>query len=419
MRPTVPKLMGYNAAIHANNSMAKAFANLNNIASDYTDGVERKRSALANEAHNIKSLNETKRANVADEIHKKNKFGFEQKQYTDSQKALADKKEANASTIKTLYPKYVSSLGQTMGDYPSIENANKMNNILGSTDIGRINDKNKMDFDKSKFIETKRQNDINNGFKTQEIAFKKQNANKPKYSYHKLEDGSLVSINVSDPTKVSTIIKGAGEKVKPNYIIKEGANGTYIYLDKNNPKNIIDTKLKIPKKEKTVLDLLKEQKAKNELEDEKIAIKNSIANADKNIKQINDLIGIDKDDNIVNKEANDKLENSTGGFIGWNPLMSMIPNTVQKEVFSQIETIKSAAFTTSIDQLRGLGAMSEAEGEKITNAIANLDMGQNKEQVIRQLKYIRDTFSRARLNAMEKLKNRGVQKKNKWSEYDF
>lgn len=47
---------------------------------------------------------------------------------------------------------------------------------------------------------------------------------------------------------------------------------------------------------------------------------------------------------------------------------------------TQLNTFKSQAFLQSIQQMRGLGALSDAEGSRLTAAIGNLDQNQSEEQ---------------------------------------
>jgi len=127
--------------------------------------------------------------------------------------------------------------------------------------------------------------------------------------------------------------------------------------------------------------------------DEIVTIEGSIENADKAISQIDALIN------------NKSLPYATG-------ILSMtgkIDGTAMKDIHAQIETIKAGAFMSAITQMKGMGALSDAEGKKVADSIANLDVGQSTEQLIQQLNYIKGVLTRSKIAASKKLNIRGVQ----------
>ena len=63
---------------------------------------------------------------------------------------------------------------------------------------------------------------------------------------------------------------------------------------------------------------------------------------------------------------------------------------------SAVDTLKSQAFLNQVGQMRGTGALSNAEGEKIQTALANLSINQSKEAFDRNLKVIFDTMDTAK-----------------------
>ncbi|WP_157220626.1 hypothetical protein [Flavisphingomonas formosensis] len=63
---------------------------------------------------------------------------------------------------------------------------------------------------------------------------------------------------------------------------------------------------------------------------------------------------------------------------------------------TQLDTFKSQAFLQSVQQMRGLGALSDAEGQKLSAAIGNLSTRQSEAQFRANLAIVKDTLARAR-----------------------
>lgn len=63
---------------------------------------------------------------------------------------------------------------------------------------------------------------------------------------------------------------------------------------------------------------------------------------------------------------------------------------------SAVDTLKGQAFLNQVAQMRGAGALSNAEGEKIQIALSNLSINQSKESFDRNLKVIFDTMDAAK-----------------------
>ncbi|MFW1745757.1 hypothetical protein ACG9XW_05930 [Acinetobacter guillouiae] len=53
--------------------------------------------------------------------------------------------------------------------------------------------------------------------------------------------------------------------------------------------------------------------------------------------------------------------------------MAKVPGTPQKTFASQIETLQSQVFLNQITKMRGLGTLTDAEGQRLATSIANLD----------------------------------------------
>jgi hypothetical protein len=74
---------------------------------------------------------------------------------------------------------------------------------------------------------------------------------------------------------------------------------------------------------------------------------------------------------------------------------AIIPGTDAKDFRAQLETLKSQAFMAEIKKMQGLGALSNAEGEKIASALANLDADQSQKQIKNALGVVRGVMQRA------------------------
>lgn len=82
-----------------------------------------------------------------------------------------------------------------------------------------------------------------------------------------------------------------------------------------------------------------------------------------------------------------KLSDASGAGV-WNAAMRNIPGTAEYDFARRVETLKSQAFLIGAQSLKGLGAMTEMEGKKVTDALGNLDLSQNTKQVAMQLSAI-------------------------------
>jgi hypothetical protein len=67
---------------------------------------------------------------------------------------------------------------------------------------------------------------------------------------------------------------------------------------------------------------------------------------------------------------------------------------------SAVTQLKDQAFLNQVNQLRGLGALSDAEGKKIQSSLANLSINQSKEAFDRNLKVIFDTMNAGKQRAV-------------------
>lgn len=59
-----------------------------------------------------------------------------------------------------------------------------------------------------------------------------------------------------------------------------------------------------------------------------------------------------------------------------------------------IETLKDQTFLSQIKQMKGMGALSEKEGDRLASSIANLSLTQSPERLQRNIEYIEETMSK-------------------------
>lgn len=64
---------------------------------------------------------------------------------------------------------------------------------------------------------------------------------------------------------------------------------------------------------------------------------------------------------------------------GMSSMMSIIPGTDARDFAANLDAFKSQSFLPMVQQLRGLGALSNAEGEKLTAAIGAIDPGMSED----------------------------------------
>lgn len=86
---------------------------------------------------------------------------------------------------------------------------------------------------------------------------------------------------------------------------------------------------------------------------------------------------------------------------GASSFLGSIPGTNAREFQIEVERLKAGAFLTAIDQLKGMGALSNAEGQTATAAVAALDPGGTEEGFLK------------RLAEYEELVNRGLERARK------
>jgi hypothetical protein len=99
---------------------------------------------------------------------------------------------------------------------------------------------------------------------------------------------------------------------------------------------------------------------------------------------------------------------SSGTGMG-SSVTSFFNGTDAKDFRVQLETLKSQQFLTAAKELKGMGALSDAEGARLEKSIASLDPSQSTSQFKTNLGVIRSTLQKAqaKLIANGKLPNTG------------
>jgi len=103
----------------------------------------------------------------------------------------------------------------------------------------------------------------------------------------------------------------------------------------------------------------------------------------------------------------DKLRKHKGleAGTGASSVFNFIPGTDQKDFSAVVEQLKSENFLAGIKNMKGMGALSDAEGAKIASAIGNLDTGQSTEQFKESLNTIFNTFEAGKQRTQEQYKD--------------
>ena len=84
------------------------------------------------------------------------------------------------------------------------------------------------------------------------------------------------------------------------------------------------------------------------------------------------------------------LKNIAGTIYGRSPTFSNESADAERA----IDTLKDQTFLTQIKQMKGMGALSEKEGDRLASSIANLSLTQSPERLQRNIEYIESTMTK-------------------------
>lgn len=103
--------------------------------------------------------------------------------------------------------------------------------------------------------------------------------------------------------------------------------------------------------------------------------------------------------NLAAKLVNQTKEN---GGAYWDRLIRQVPGTSENTFAKDIETLKSQVFLAQVEKMRGLGALTDKEGDAIRSSIASLDINQGPQAVQQNLTKIAQQMSAAAKSANRK-----------------
>lgn len=92
------------------------------------------------------------------------------------------------------------------------------------------------------------------------------------------------------------------------------------------------------------------------------------------------------------------LNGAAGGF----GLMAKVPGSDAKTFATKLETLKSNVFLGQVSLMKGMGALTDAEGARLEKSIAALDLSLSPQELQQNLTYITQTMSRAAKSASQK-----------------
>lgn len=87
------------------------------------------------------------------------------------------------------------------------------------------------------------------------------------------------------------------------------------------------------------------------------------------------------------------ISEATGGY--WNRAMRNIPGTDEQAFAQKLETLKSQVFLTQVEKMKGMGALTDMEGQRLEKSIASLDANLDPKTLQNNLKTISSELTRA------------------------
>lgn len=100
------------------------------------------------------------------------------------------------------------------------------------------------------------------------------------------------------------------------------------------------------------------------------------------------------------QSAQDVLDSKGfGNYFGLKvPYAASIPGSSAADTKAMVDTLKSQIFLTAIQQMRGMGALSNAEGAKLESSISSLSPDMSEAQARKSIKQIMASFQRGAAN---------------------
>jgi len=113
--------------------------------------------------------------------------------------------------------------------------------------------------------------------------------------------------------------------------------------------------------------------------------------------KINEML-THKGQNVIGNRLSQFYNDPAGGLFT-NPMASQ-----ERDFMTLHNFVQSNQFATVIGQMRGLGQLSDREGQAMTRAANALDLASTPEQYFKNLKFIKETLERAQQRARDALK---------------
>ena len=111
-------------------------------------------------------------------------------------------------------------------------------------------------------------------------------------------------------------------------------------------------------------------------------------------------------DNMLNTidrvMSNPSLEDVVGSFEGRIPAAASMLDDQESDAIALLDTLGSQAFLAQIPNIKGMGALSNAEGEKLQSALQNLSRAQSEKQLTSSLKEAQRLMIKARKNVADR-----------------
>jgi hypothetical protein len=94
---------------------------------------------------------------------------------------------------------------------------------------------------------------------------------------------------------------------------------------------------------------------------------------------------------------------------GFSSTFNVVPGTPGYDFQNRVKQISSGAFLTAIQDLRGMGALSNSEGETATAAVNRMDTATSKEEFLSALDDYQSIVEKGRQNALAKISGQSQQ----------
>lgn len=111
-------------------------------------------------------------------------------------------------------------------------------------------------------------------------------------------------------------------------------------------------------------------------------------------------------DNMLNTidrvMSNPSLKDVVGSFEGRMPAAASMLDDQESDAIALLDTLGSQAFLAQIPNIKGMGALSNAEGEKLQSALQNLSRAQSEKQLTSSLKEAQRLMIKARKNVADR-----------------